>query len=303
MAKFDGEKNCLLFLQSQNFVQKTMSSIFYYFTTFMMSMLVSCKTLVLYTFAKILELRDYFTSNGNGKMLLTEEQSADKSNNSLLKIVVAKTQKQVEKLYVSTIFTSVKEILMSVLLLPVYILPHLIPSHIANLMSIAEATIKDEDLETEEVTILKKATYFMHDIYNLNGKTSNGSTKISDENCQENGMPEDHGEISEEITYVKRLIRNFVEIFVWTRKTVSRFFSRSTRVALSAPKTLVLLLVPSILTQHNINAETINGVTPFPHGKIRGKSPLESWVTTFLPRLTVTLNLCPIYLKLLVHVL
>ena len=36
----------------------------------------------------------------------------------------------------------------------------------------------------------------------------------------------------------------------------------------------------------------------------RGKSLLELWVTIFLPsRLTATLNLCPIYLKLLVHVL
>ena len=36
----------------------------------------------------------------------------------------------------------------------------------------------------------------------------------------------------------------------------------------------------------------------------RGKSLLESWVTTFLPeRQSVTLNLCLIDLKLLVHVL
>ena len=36
---------------------------------------------------------------------------------------------------------------------------------------------------------------------------------------------------------------------------------------------------------------------------IRGKSLLKLWVTTFLSRLTVTLNLCQIYLKLPVHVL
>ena len=33
-----------------------------------------------------------------------------------------------------------------------------------------------------------------------------------------------------------------------------------------------------------------------------GKSLLELWVTQFSSRLTATLNLCPIYLKLLVHV-
>ena len=39
--------------------------------------------------------------------------------------------------------------------------------------------------------------------------------------------------------------------------------------------------------------------------RLRGKSLKELWVTTFLPefRLTANLNLCPIHLKLLVHVL
>ena len=35
----------------------------------------------------------------------------------------------------------------------------------------------------------------------------------------------------------------------------------------------------------------------------RGKSLFESWVTHFCSRLTATLNLCPIFFKLFVHVL
>ena len=123
-----------------------------------------------------------------------------------------------------------------------------------------------ETEEGEEVTVLKKSTYFLHDIYNWNGSSNGSSNNIppSNQNSDEN----EHGEtVEEEITYVKKILRDIVEVFVWTRKSVSRILSRSTRVALTAPKTLVLLLVPSILSHHNINAETINGVTPFPHGK------------------------------------
>ena len=54
-------KKCLLYFQSQkNLVQKTLSSILYYFSTLLVAMIGSCKTLVLYTFVKTwFKLRDY----------------------------------------------------------------------------------------------------------------------------------------------------------------------------------------------------------------------------------------------------
>ena len=118
---------------------------------------------------------------------------------------------------------------------------------------------------------MKKSTYFLHDIYNWRNGNSNGTkipTTASDQRSSETSEKEENGEIiEEEISYIKKYIRNVVEIFVWSKKSISRILSRSTRVALSAPKTLVLLLVPSILSQHNINAESLNGISTFPHGK------------------------------------
>ena len=118
---------------------------------------------------------------------------------------------------------------------------------------------------------MKKSTYFLHDIYNWRNGNSNGTkipTTASDQRSSETSEKEENGEIiEEEISYIKKYIRNVVEIFFWSKKSISRILSRSTRVALSAPKTLVLLLVPSILSQHNINAESLNGISTFPHGK------------------------------------
>ena len=118
---------------------------------------------------------------------------------------------------------------------------------------------------------MKKSTYFLHDIYNWSNGNSNGTkipTTASDQSG-ETSEKEENGEIiqEEEISYIKKYIRTIVEIFIWTKRSISRILKRSTRVALSAPKTLVLLLVPSILSQHNINAESLNGISTFPHGK------------------------------------
>ena len=127
-----------------------------------------------------------------------------------------------------------------------------------------------EEEENEVTTVLKHSTYFLHDIYNWRNGNSNGTkipTTTSDQSS-ETSEKEENGEIiEEEIFYIKKLIRNIVEIFIWTKRSISRVLKRSTRVALSAPKTLVLLLVPSILSQHNINAESLNGISTFPHGK------------------------------------
>ena len=138
-------------------------------------------------------------------------------------------------------------------------------------MLLTQILITFPEEENEVTTVLKKSTYFLHDIYNWNNGNSNG-TKIpttATDQSSETSEKEENGEIieEEEIFYIKKLIRNIVEIFVWTKKSISRILKRSTRVALSAPKTLVLLLVPSILSQHNINAESLNGISTFPHGK------------------------------------
>ena len=151
-------KKCLLFLQSQkNLVQKTLSSILYYFSTLLLAMIGSCKTLVLYTFVKTwFKLRDYLFFPGNDQVLLTEKQSADyyysaKSSGTreTFKLAVEKS-----KLFTNAIFSMVKVIFSTILVIPTYILPHLVPSHIANLMSIAEATT---------TTNQGKQTNFLHD--------------------------------------------------------------------------------------------------------------------------------------------
>ena len=82
-------------------------------------------------------------------MLLTEEEeekqfeSADFSNSSNEKVVPTEMQKLVAKsklaFLTTTIFSTVKAIFNSIWDLYAYILPRLVPSHIANLVSIAEA--------------------------------------------------------------------------------------------------------------------------------------------------------------------
>merc|ERR1712203_736099 len=80
-------------------------------------------------------------------------------------------------LFTNAIFSMVRVIFSTILVIPTYILPHLVPSHIANLMSIAEATTTNQEEENEVTTVLKNSTYFLHDIYNWNNGNSNG-TKI-----------------------------------------------------------------------------------------------------------------------------
>ena len=123
-----------------------MSSISYCFTTLLVAMMVSCKTLVLHTYAKSLsKFRQFFTRKRK-VVLLTEEdkqfESADFSSSNE-KVVPTEMQKLVEKsklaFLTTTIFSTVKAIFNSVWEFYAYILPQLVPSHIANLVSIAEA--------------------------------------------------------------------------------------------------------------------------------------------------------------------
>ena len=146
-------KKCLLFLQSQkNLVQKTLSSILYYFSTLLVAMIGSCKTLVLYTFAKTwFKLRDYLFFPGNDQVLLTEKQSADYYNSaksSGTRVTTFKLAVEKFKLFTNAIFSMVRVIFSTILVIPTYILPHLVPSHIANLMSIAEATTTNQGKQT-----------------------------------------------------------------------------------------------------------------------------------------------------------
>jgi hypothetical protein len=206
-------------------------------------MIGSCKTLVLYTFVKTwFKLRDYLFFLGNDQVLLTEKQSADNyyysAKSSGTRETTFKLAVEKFKLFTNAIFSMVKVIFSTILVIPTYILPHLVPSHIANLMSIAEATTTNQEEENEVTTVLKKSTYFLHDIYNWNGNSNGNSngTRIPPSN-QNSDEYEFHGEMVEEISYVRKILRNIVDIFVWTRKSVSRILSRSTRVALTAPKT------------------------------------------------------------------
>ena len=127
-----------------------MSSISYCFTTLLMAMIVSCKTLVLHTFAKSFsKFREFFTPLRKRKVvLLTEEKQLELSdyNKSSEKVVsVTVMQKLVEKSKLSVsslttkIFSTLNAIFNSIWDFYAYILPRLVPSHIANLMSIAEA--------------------------------------------------------------------------------------------------------------------------------------------------------------------
>ena len=146
-------KKCLLFFQSQkNLVQKTLSSILYYFSTLLVAMIGSCKTLVLYTFAKTwFKLRDYLFFPGNDQVLLTEKQSADYYNSaksSGTRVTTFKLAVEKFKLFTNAIFSMVRVIFSTILVIPTYILPHLVPSHIANLMSIAEATTTNQGKQT-----------------------------------------------------------------------------------------------------------------------------------------------------------
>ena len=123
-----------------------MSSISYYFTTLLVAMIVSCKTLVLHTFAKSLSIfREFFTRKRKVVLLTEDEKQLASSADSNKKVVTTIMQKLVEKSklsvsYLTTkIFSIVKAIFNSIWDLYAYILPRLVPSHIANLVSIAEA--------------------------------------------------------------------------------------------------------------------------------------------------------------------
>ena len=90
--------------------------------------------------------------------------------------------------------------------------------------------------------------------------------------------------LDEEEIYVRRVVRNFRDYYYVTKRKedaevqdaneslsktfalstlylISKLCSRMTRIALSAPKALVLLLVPSILTNLPAEAESFNGIS------------------------------------------
>ena len=90
-------------------------------------------------------------------------------------------------------------------------------------------------------------------------------------------------EVVDEEIYVKTIMRNFQDIYHWNKRKdmkndenvysisktilfstmyfISKLCSRLTRIAMTAPKALVLLLVPSILTNLPAEAEAFNGIS------------------------------------------
>ena len=82
------------------------------------------------------------------QVLLTEKQSADyyssAKSSGRTRVTTFKLAVEKSKLFTNAIFSMVRVIFSTILVIPTYILPHLVPSHIANLMSIAEATITNQ---------------------------------------------------------------------------------------------------------------------------------------------------------------
>ena len=86
------------------------------------------------------------------QVLLTEKQSADYYNSAKssgrTRVTTFKLAVEKSKLFTNAIFSMVRVIFSTILVIPTYILPHLVPSHIANLMSIAEATTTNQGKQT-----------------------------------------------------------------------------------------------------------------------------------------------------------
>lgn len=133
------------------------------------------------------------------------------------------------------------------------ILPLLVPSHIANLQSVAESDHYFDDFsdDEEEVTYIKRSTYYLHDIYNWTGAAKNNN----------NGDLAKDAAVADVLT--NRIVGNVLNIFLEATRATSRLLSRSTKFALSGPKTLILLLVPSLLTNSIGSAEPVNGISSF----------------------------------------
>ena len=121
-----------------------------------------------------------------------------------------------------------------------FILTSLVPLHIANLPSSAvayDANDFDTDILDEEEIYVRRVVRNFRDYYYVT-KRKEDATAVQDAN--------------------ESLSKTFV---LSTLYLISKLCSRMTRIALSAPKALVLLLVPSILTNLPAEAESFNGIS------------------------------------------
>jgi hypothetical protein len=199
----------------------------------------------------------------------------------------------------------------AILVLPVALLPLLVPSVVTNLASEVEAEDKAqdklqfddrniiEDQDEEIITVIKRVTRYFHDIYIWTSKkASKPLQKLNSEvisqrrRRQEANTPQQvvnlveiSVDVDEEITFVRRIIRQFHEIYNWTQRKVARtasggifiaskLCSRSTRAALTLPNTIVLLLVPSILTNLSADAVSFDGLAA-PGSNFKGPLIIE----------------------------
>ena len=121
-----------------------------------------------------------------------------------------------------------------------FMLTSLVPLHIANLPSSAvayDANDFDTDILDEEEIYVRRVVRNFRDYYYVT-KRKEDATAVQDAN--------------------ESLSKTFV---LSTLYLISKLCSRMTRIALSAPKALVLLLVPSILTNLPAEAESFNGIS------------------------------------------
>ncbi len=160
----------------------------------------------------------------------------------------------------------------------------------------------EPDAEDEEVTIIRKVIRNFLEIFMWTKKQV-----INKDAANTLVLETDSSE--EEITISRRVIRNFLEIFNWTQKkakpseavlpqnhrkltcfrwmgqkltsevkSILRLISRSTKVALNAPKTLILLLMPSIISNvsSSVSAHNLNGqVSSFNNAPEQGAIVIE----------------------------
>ena len=120
-----------------------------------------------------------------------------------------------------------------------FILTSLVPLHIANLPSSAvayDANDFDTDVLDEEEIYVRRVVRNFRDYYYVTKRKEDATVQDANES----------------------LSKTFV---LSTLYLISKLCSRMTRIAISAPKALVLLLVPSILTNLPAEAESFNGIS------------------------------------------
>ena len=113
-----------------------------------------------------------------------------------------------------------------------------------SLFCVAFDNINDVDDVIEEKIYVKKITRHFTEIYNYNNDAGGSPVQESFSKNENN-----NGSLSK-------------KIILSTMYFMSKMCSKLTRIMMTAPKALVLLLLPSILTNFPAEAENFNGMTP-----------------------------------------